>query len=327
MKQVQDSRFRHLDTAVGAFVAVSLAALVAAIVYIGIAHDLFTKKYEIRFTVDRGTGFAQGMPVKLSGFRIGRVKDLSLTGQAKVEVRLQIDRRYQKWIRTDSVATLVKEGLVGDSIIDVSVGSAGKELKDNDLIAFKRERELAELAAEFSDSVKSVLGEVRQTIVYVNDPNGDIKQSLGNLRRFTANLETTRREADTLLATTTDNVKAIGASAVSLLNNTSGRVDNIASGAVAALDNLTNALAGIEKRLPPLLDRAEGTLGNAEKLSLEIRKAAEKAAPRIPPLVEGAEELVGDADTVVKSLKDTWPFKNHIPAATGRGIAPGDSHD
>ena len=73
MKQVQDPRFRHLDATVGAFVAVSVAALVAAIVYIGIQNNLFTKKYHLRFTVDRGTGFAQGMPVKLSGFRIGRV--------------------------------------------------------------------------------------------------------------------------------------------------------------------------------------------------------------------------------------------------------------
>jgi phospholipid/cholesterol/gamma-HCH transport system substrate-binding protein len=76
MKREQDPRFRHLEIAVGAFVTAALAALIAAIVYIGIENRLFTKKYHLRFTVDRGTGFSQGMPVKLSGFRIGRVKEI-----------------------------------------------------------------------------------------------------------------------------------------------------------------------------------------------------------------------------------------------------------
>ncbi len=74
------------------------------------------------------------MPVKLSGFRIGRIHKIALDDQAKVIVRLKIDRKYSKWIRADSVATFRQEGLVGDRIIDVSVGTPDRPaLADDDV--------------------------------------------------------------------------------------------------------------------------------------------------------------------------------------------------
>jgi phospholipid/cholesterol/gamma-HCH transport system substrate-binding protein len=306
MKRERDPRFRYLEAIVGAFIIAALVAIASAIVFTGIEHDLFAEKYHLRFRTDSGTGFAQGMPVKLSGFRIGRVRTLSLDEQARVIVRMQIEKKYQKWIRTDSFATLLKEGLVGDTVVALSVGSPDRPaLSNDDFLPFKEEKGLSELALEFSDSVKTVLFEVRKTVAYINDPGGDIKQTLGNIRRLSANLEQTRRNVDTLLAATTDNVGRFG----------------------PAIDNLSAGIDNVLRKLPPLIERTEGTLANAEAVSLEIRKATEKGAPRIPPLIGGTEDLVGEANAVVKGIKTMWPFKNHIPPAGEQRIVPGDSHE
>ena len=122
------------------------------------------------------------MPVKLSGFRIGRIQKIALDDQAKVIVRMKIDRKYSKWIRADSVATLRQEGLVGDRIIDVSVGSPDRPvLADDAFLPFQEEETLTDIALEMSESVKNVLAEVRKTIAYINDPQGDIKRTLANV--------------------------------------------------------------------------------------------------------------------------------------------------
>ena len=306
MKREQDPKFKHLETVVGAFLIAALAAVVSMVVVIGMEKDLFAEKYHLRFRTESGSGFTQGMPVKLSGFRIGRIKKISLDEQAKVVVRMQIDRKYRKWIRADSIATLLKEGFVGDSVLNISVGSPGSPmLPDDDFIPFTEEKGLNELAREFSDSVKSVLLEVRGTVAYINDPKGDIKQTLANIRQLSASLEETRRHADALLLTTTDGLGRVG----------------------PVMDNLATALDNVGRRLPFLLDRMEGTLSNTERISLEVRKAAEKAAPRVPHLLGGAEELVEDTDDVVKGMKRMWPFRKHIPPANERGIVPGDSHE
>jgi phospholipid/cholesterol/gamma-HCH transport system substrate-binding protein len=299
MKMEQDPRFRRLEAVVGAFVIGALAAIIALVVYIGSENDLFAEMYHLRFRAASGSGIQKGMPVKLSGLRIGRIQMISLDEQAKVIVRMKIDRLYFKWIRTDSTASLLKEGIVGDSIIKISVGSAGRPaLANDDFLPFAEEKGLNDIALEFSDSAKAVLGEVRQTIAYINDPQGDVKRTLANVQRLSATLEESRRRADGLILAATDNVGRVG----------------------PLLDNVST-------RLPVLLDRMEGTLSNTERIAEEFRKAAEQAAPRVPPLLTGAEELVGDTDDVVKGIKKMWPFRKHIPQGNERGIVPGDSHE
>jgi phospholipid/cholesterol/gamma-HCH transport system substrate-binding protein len=219
---------------------------------------------------------------------------------------MRIDRMYQKWIRADSTATLLREGLVGDSVVSISVGSPGSRvLPGDDFLPFMQEKDLSALAFELSDSVKTVLLEIREAVAYINDPKGDLQQTLGNVQRLSANMEASRRRVDTLLVATTGTV---------------ARIDPV-------MDNLATAIDNVGRRLPVLLDRMEGTLSNTERISREFLKATEKGAPRIPPLLRGAEELVEDADTIVKGMKTMWPFKKHIPPANERGIVPGDSHE
>lgn len=317
MKMEQDPRFRRLEAVVGAFVVGALAAIIAAVVYIGSENDLFAEKYHLRFRADSGTGIQKGMPVKLSGFRIGRIQKISLDERAKVIVRMKIDRKYSKWIRVDSTASLLTEGLVGDSVIEVSAGSAGRPaLANDDFLPFAQGKGLNELAMELSASVRSVLLEVRQTVAYVNDPQGDVKRTLANVQRLSANLEETRRRADGLILAATDNVGRVGP----LLDSLSAAVDNVGRRLPPLLDN-------VGTRLPALLDRVEGTLSNTEKISREFRKAAEQAAPRVPPLLTGAEELVKDADDIVRGMKRMWPFRKHIPQGDERRFVPGDSHE
>ena len=95
-------------------------------VFIGIERGVFTAKYRINFTVDKGTGFFEGMPVKLSGFKIGKIDSMSLDEHAKVKVILLINKKYSKWIRQDSKAILTKEGFIGRGAIEITVGSVNK---------------------------------------------------------------------------------------------------------------------------------------------------------------------------------------------------------
>lgn len=317
MKMEQDPRFKHLETVVGAFVLVALATLVAAVVYLGTASDLFGDKYNLNFRSDSGAGLQKGMPVKLSGFRIGRIQKISLDDQAKVVVRIRVDQKYSKWIRKDSTATLYKEGLVGDSVIDISVGSSKQpELREDEFLPFEAAGELSDIAIQLSDSVQEVLGEVRHTVAYINDPNGDIKKTLANVQLLTANLEETRRNADALLANVADNVGKVGP----MFESMTALVDDVGRSVTPMLDNAS-------ARIPALLDRVEKTAAETERIAQEFRKAAEKSGPGIPRLVAGAEELVEDTDDVVKGMKRMWPFRKHIPRETRPGIVPGDSHE
>jgi hypothetical protein len=257
---------------------------------------LFAERVHLRFRAASGAGIQKGMPVKLSGLRIGRIQRISLDEQAKVIVRMKVDRKYSKWIRADSTASLLKEGIVGDSIIKISVGSAGSPALANDgFLPFAEEKGLNDIALEFSDSVKAVLGEVRQTVAYINDPQGDVKRTVANAQRLSANLEETRRRADGLLLAATDTV------ADAPLDNPSAAVDNV--GLLPRFDNVSTYC--------PSCSIAGGDAVQHRKDLAGICKAATGGA-QVPR--HRREELVEDTTTSFM-MKKMRPSETH-PAGT-----------
>jgi phospholipid/cholesterol/gamma-HCH transport system substrate-binding protein len=319
-----DQRFKHLEKKVGIFIAVAIVGFLAVLLFIGVDKDLFTHKYLLTFTVEKGTGFSRGMPVKLSGFRIGRINSISLNEAAMVDIEIQIGSKYQKWIKTDSVARLVKEGLVGDNIIEISVGSQKSDsLKDGATIAFEKTKGLEEVANDIADKVKPVLIEVKDIISYVGNPDGDIKQSIKNIRELSADLRGTRQQVEILLTDSRSKVGQLSSSTEMLLKDADDKIISI----TPVLDKVDRSMAKVEQKLPLLLEKAVITMDHLEKTSRHLETIADSAKPRVPVLLDSADETLQGARTVLDAAKDTWPLKNHVPVPQERQFVPGDSHD
>jgi len=288
--------------------------------------DLFTKKYTLRFTADRGTGFTKGMSVKLSGFRIGRVTAIALNDQAMVDIIIEIDADYRAWIRNDSTVRLVKEGLVGDSIVDISVGSPDRpQLKDKDFITYIKTKSLDEMAADIADKVKPVLIEVSEIISYINDPEGDLKKTIRNAEQLTRKLEGTRQNADLLLVSAAGNVNLVATRTTSLLDSTSKKIDSI--DLAPAINRINSTLDHLDTKLPALLDKADVTLENVSKISYETRLLTEKAFPKIPGVINLAEDVMLSTDRLINSLQNSWLLRDSTPPAVKQDFITGDSHE
>lgn len=318
MIKQQDPRFRHLERKIGLFTLLALTGVALVVILVGVQKDLFSPKYTLVFTVDRGTGFTKGMPVKLSGFRIGRITDMTLNEQAMVDITIEVAKKYGKWIRSDSTIKLVKEGLVGDNIVEISVGSLDKpELKPGESITYLKTKGLDELADEIADKVKPVLIEVRNIIGYINDPDGDLKKTIHNLELLTRNLETTRSHADILLTSTTRNLETISNRTTTLLDTTTRKIDSLA---IASLNT------SLEK-LPPLLEKTDATMANVAVISAETKRLAERAFPMIPGVLSRTEELLFSTDRMVNSLNNSWLLGGGSSSPAARTYKAGDSYD
>ena len=326
MIREEDPRFRNLERKIGIFIVTALAGIVIAAVLFGLQKDFFTNKYKLHFTADRGTGFTKGMSVKLSGFRIGRVTAISLNKQAMVDISIEIDSDYRTWIRSDSTVKLVKEGLVGDSIIDISVGSPSKpELQNNDSITYVKTKALDELADEIAEKVKPVLIEISDIISYINDPNGDLKKTIRNTEELTRKLEDTRKNADRLLLSATDNVQLVSSRANGMLDSTRNKIDSIDLN--PTLTRVNSTLDHLDKKLPLLLDKADATMKNVSKISYETRILSEKAFPKIPGVISQAEDVMLGTDRLINSLQNTWLLRDSSVPVFNQGITSGDSYE
>ena len=116
-----------LQLRVGAFVLTGLLVFVGLVYMLGRQSGLFERQYRLRAGFAQIGGLIEGATVRLAGVPVGRVTAIRLpeSGDQKVQVELTLVRRVQPRIRSDSVARIEILGLLGDKIVEVSLGSPG----------------------------------------------------------------------------------------------------------------------------------------------------------------------------------------------------------
>ena len=144
---------------VGVFVLVALAAFLGMIYALGAKSRLFEAKYTIHAEFSEVGGLAEGATVRLAGVQIGRVSGVELPSQpgGKVRVDLSIAKRFTDRVRKDSVARIETQGLLGDKIVEITIGSTNAPpLGPGQAIASKDPTDLGQVVNEGAQTVKDV---------------------------------------------------------------------------------------------------------------------------------------------------------------------------
>ena len=144
---------------VGVFVLVALTAFLGMIYALGAKSRLFEAKYTIHAEFSEVGGLSEGATVRLAGVQIGRVSGVELPSQpgGKVRVDMSIAKRFSDRVRKDSVARIETQGLLGDKIVEISVGSASAPpIRPGDVIASKDPTDLGQVVSQGAQTVKDV---------------------------------------------------------------------------------------------------------------------------------------------------------------------------
>lgn len=135
---------------VGLFVFAGVFLAMIIIFLLGGEKQLFSRQYALQAFFEDISGLRIGAPVQLAGVRVGVVDRIRFSrelGEKKVQARLSIEKEFQERIRRDSLATINTQGLLGDKIVSISVGSPDQEvLKNGDLIVTEERPSLFAIA-------------------------------------------------------------------------------------------------------------------------------------------------------------------------------------
>ncbi len=146
---------------VGSFLAVSVAALFVVVFLLGQKQSLFHRKVHLRASFVNASGLVVGTSVRLAGVDVGVVEKIAFDKdlrERKVHVVFGVSSEYEDRIRADSVARLSSKGLLGDMVIDLTVGSAdAARLRSGDALPTQEVEGLSEVVR----SVQEAIGEVR----------------------------------------------------------------------------------------------------------------------------------------------------------------------
>ena len=120
---------------VGIFVLAGIVSLIIFVFMLGGDNKFFTRNYKVQTSFTNVAGLSEGASVRLSGVRIGSVKEIKFPKDIDknfIVVLMNVKEDGVRRIGTDAIATIKTEGLLGDKYIEIIKGSkeSPKEIKD-----------------------------------------------------------------------------------------------------------------------------------------------------------------------------------------------------
>jgi phospholipid/cholesterol/gamma-HCH transport system substrate-binding protein len=117
---------RQMQLRIGALVLVGILLFIGFVLSIGKRSALFEERYSLWTSFSSAEGLAAGAPVRLAGVTVGNITRIGFgpdPRDRRLAITLTVERRVQERIRQDSVASIGTIGLVGDKVLDITVGS------------------------------------------------------------------------------------------------------------------------------------------------------------------------------------------------------------
>ncbi len=167
---------------VGFLFFIGVLIFVVAIFLVGEKTQLFSSTFTVRVNFSSAEGVKPGTFVVLSGYTVGSVSEISLSpGADSIRLLLRIDTEVQPFIKSDSKAEIKQEGLVGNKLINLLIGSSDlPPVRDGDFIQGVPPFALTSLAdnvTSITDTSKIIAGELKELFGRLNRGEG----SLGRL--------------------------------------------------------------------------------------------------------------------------------------------------
>lgn len=188
----------------GMFVIIGLVLFVGTIYFVGKQKNLFGSTFHLKVPFKTVSGLKEGNNVRFSGINIGTVDGIELISDTSVMVNLVIKKEVQQFIKTDAVASIGSDGLMGDKVLTITPGTvSGTQVKNNDLISSKSAVEMADIMGSLKTSVDNagiITAQLAQLTYKVNNGNGALAKLISDegfsnsIKSTLTNLQTSSNE-------------------------------------------------------------------------------------------------------------------------------------
>lgn len=116
-------KFNRFERVAGIFVVVFIVSGIAAAVMVAVKRGWFAPTIRLTTDFDNADGLHSGSEVLVAGLRAGSVEKVDLLDSNKIRVTFSLLEKYRPKIKEDSVALLVRPFVIGERVLELSVGS------------------------------------------------------------------------------------------------------------------------------------------------------------------------------------------------------------
>lgn len=297
---------RDITLASRIFLVVALLSLAATGALLAYNQGAFTPTVRLYFYSGTADGMNKGMAVKLVGFNVGSVENISIEPDLRVKVELKIVEKYAPMIYSNAVVRLTREAVIGGNVLDVRPGTANVgPVADRSILRYERDPGIEGAVTKLLTQVAPIVDDVRQITAYLSDPQGDFRQAMRNI-----NLTATQLNAASA------GLSRLTNAAVARLESGAQRASTVADGAEALVKDaratlavLGDTLKKVDSTLPSIASKMEQGVENFRLTSEAIRGMV---SGDLSGLVSETGSVVSDTGDVVRGLRRTWPLRDVV---------------
>lgn len=189
---------RSTNIRVGVFLLAGILVAAGAVFALGSKNGLFEGKGTLYVYFADINGLVDGAPVRLAGLDIGTVRSIRFPEdprQTKARVELSIKSKYLPRIHKDSVAIVDSKGLLGDKIINITMGSPGSpELGDGGTLKTKDGLSLDHLTSQVGEALDAITALTRTADTAIKELTSE--QMRGDIARMTTSVANILEEVE-----------------------------------------------------------------------------------------------------------------------------------
>ncbi len=115
----------------GIFTVIGLLMLIVAIFLIGRTKNMFGNTFHIYGTFKNVGGLEAGNNVRFVGINVGTVVNIKIISDTLARVDMIIDEKTHPFIKSDAIASIGSDGLMGDKLISIASTSANSVVISN----------------------------------------------------------------------------------------------------------------------------------------------------------------------------------------------------
>jgi len=236
----------RLKFKVGFFIFILLINVIGVVTYIFIKKGVFEKRYNYHLITYTAEPFTVGMPVKVSGFQVGRVDTIKLEDNGAVKITFSVDKANLKWLAKDSLL-MIRKPLLGSAHIILYSAIGNPVLKEGTILNNIVSNDINDLVLKLEPIVLKlgkIVNSVDKITTYLSQDDSELMKIIKNLEEFSSTLA----KNDSLLTSLTGDKKATDSfiNSIEKLNSLIGNFNKVGS-------NLNKTTIDLNKELMPLL--------------------------------------------------------------------------
>jgi len=293
---------KHVEAKALILLVVIGALIVAFFLYVMYARGVFEKTQELVLVADDSEGVIPGMDMSFAGFPIGRVRQVELGRDGKVNILVDIARADAKWLRTTSVYTL-ERSVVGETRLRAYSGV----LTDPPLPDHAQRPVLRGDAAAEIPRLLATARTLLENLENMTRPDSHIGNALANVDTLSGRLTGRYGMLGTALGGDAEAQKLL--QTLHRVDTLLAKTDQRVFGKNGVMDDTQGAI----RELNGLLADARGTLQKADAVLAEaqaVGKNARVATDDLGRLRGEVDASLRKVNRLVDEINRKWPFKH-----------------